>query len=206
MAYSISNQTASFQPYLKDWIKTYDDIITFEQCDKYIKLFDLMESFNATKTLKETYRKCITFPDLEKQLQPYEEFKKIMNKVIAKYRADTGNDILNFVTMLESPNIIKYLPQTDNEFHRHADTWSMDSASRQLSIIVYLNDVEKGGATNFTDIGISIQPKKGRILVFPPFYNFAHAGESPISNAKYIIVTWFHFHGTGHKYTVSNIV
>ena len=82
MAYSVSNQISSFQPSLQDWIKTYDDIITPEQCDKYIKLFDLMESFNATKVLNETYRKCITFPDMDKQQIPYEEFKKITTKTL----------------------------------------------------------------------------------------------------------------------------
>jgi prolyl 4-hydroxylase len=38
---------------------------------------------------------------------------------------------------------------------------------RILTVFLYLNDVEAGGATHFTDLNISVYPKKGRVLLWP---------------------------------------
>lgn len=32
---------------------------------------------------------------------------------------------------------------------------------------MYLNDVEEGGGTKFTNLGITVQPKKGAALLWP---------------------------------------
>ena len=34
-------------------------------------------------------------------------------------------------------------------------------------VFLYLNDVEDGGGTKFADLGITIQPKTGRAVVWP---------------------------------------
>jgi prolyl 4-hydroxylase len=38
---------------------------------------------------------------------------------------------------------------------------------RILTVFLYLNDVEEGGGTRFTDLDITVQPKKGRALIWP---------------------------------------
>lgn len=114
---------------------------------------------------------------------------------------------MGFVNTIEAPNVFRYDvdPDHPNFFHPHADSWSCPTATRQVSIIIYLNDVQVGGATTFTDLKISVTPKKGRILFFPSFYNYTHMGEAPSSNAKYIIVSWIHFDGQGHAYRVHQL-
>ena len=37
--------------------------------------------------------------------------------------------------------------------------------------ILYLNDVESGGGTNFPRLGLTINPKKGRLLLWPSVMN-----------------------------------
>jgi hypothetical protein len=57
-------------------------------------------------------------------------------------------------------------------------------------MIVYLNDVEVGGETEFLYPKIKVKPKKGSLVIFPSAYPFVHRGNKPISSDKYIIATW----------------
>lgn len=38
---------------------------------------------------------------------------------------------------------------------------------RILTVFLYLNDVEEGGGTRFTDLDITVAPKTGRVLIWP---------------------------------------
>ena len=186
-----------------DWIKTYTDILTSKECDMFIQLFEIMSQANNVDKTKESYRRCQIFTQLDSNTALFEKVKVPVREALRRYKLDTGNGTLNFLSMIESPNLIKYTPKDpegENFFHPHADSWSMDSASRQLSIIFYLNDVAEGGETTFTDYNLSIAPKKGTIVIFPSNFSFIHTGEAPVSGPKYIIVTWLHFGGTGHGY------
>ena len=70
---------------------------------------------------------------------------------------------------------------------------------RMITALIYLNDVENGGATSFPELDISIKPKKGNVLVFhntiPETTNIhpksLHAG-MPVSNGeKWAANLWF---------------
>ncbi len=64
------------------------------------------------------------------------------------------------------------------------------SINRILTIIWYLNDVKKGGETEFRNQEIAVQPEVGKAIVFPPYWTHVHRGLTPISNTKYICTTW----------------
>ncbi len=53
----------------------------------------------------------------------------------------------------------------------------------------YLNDVREGGQTEFCDLGLRVDVRAGRLLMFPPFWLFQHAGLAPLSNDKTIVST-----------------
>ena len=38
---------------------------------------------------------------------------------------------------------------------------------RILTAFIYLNDVEAGGGTNFPELGVTVMPKRGRVLLWP---------------------------------------
>lgn len=75
----------------------------------------------------------------------------------------------------------------------HAEDMNAMVSKRVGVYIVYLNDVEEGGETEFLYLNKRIAPKKGRILVFPPNYPWAHRGNPPLSGAKYIMTGWLEF-------------
>ena len=90
----------------------------------------------------------------------------------------------------ECGHILKY--ETDDGFYKyHYDKDGLGIHDRVLSIIIYLNDVESGGETEFKYFDPKIvKPKKGTVLIFPSDWTHTHRGNSPKSNEKMICVVW----------------
>lgn len=92
---------------------------------------------------------------------------------------------------------IKRYRNTDDggvEFHNwHSDNGSVRNSVRVLAVLIYLNDVEKGGETVFYESGLAVKPKEGSIVVFPTGFTHAHGGAPPISGPKYVIANFLTF-------------
>lgn len=86
-------------------------------------------------------------------------------------------------------------------FHTEADYWPREDArggQRSWTAMVYLNPVEGGGSTDFTQIGLSIEPKPGAILMWnnadpegEPNRWTIHSGTQVTDGVKYIITKWY---------------
>ena len=60
---------------------------------------------------------------------------------------------------------------------------------------IFLNDVEEGGELEFLNYPVRVKPKKGSMVLFPPYFTHLHRGNPPISNNKYIATGWYYvFH------------
>ena len=94
---------------------------------------------------------------------------------------------------LEQIRMKRYRVGGEDRFDRHIDVGDHDSARRFLVLFFYLNDVEEGGETVFTELDYSVKPKTGSVLIFPPTWQYPHAGLPPISNNKYIVGTYLHY-------------
>jgi len=66
-----------------------------------------------------------------------------------------------------------------------------DTANRALAWMVYLNDVEQGGETEFLYQAMRVEPKKGRAVIWPAGLTHPHRGNQPLSGCKYIVTGWF---------------
>lgn len=85
----------------------------------------------------------------------------------------------------------RYRPGGD-AFEPHFD--SIDAFSgRYLVFLWYLNTVAEGGETEFCDLDVKVAPRTGRLLMFPPYWMFQHAGRPPVSGDKYILSTYLMF-------------
>jgi len=73
-------------------------------------------------------------------------------------------------------------------------TWhyenSGDSRYRKLVTMLYLNDVEEGGETEFLYLHRRVQPRQGRLLIFPAGFTHTHRGNPPLSGDKFILTSW----------------
>lgn len=77
------------------------------------------------------------------------------------------------------------------EFYKwHSDAGPAPMSERQLVAIWYLNDVEKGGQTQFLHQGVNVDPEEGKLILFPPFWTHIHQGQEVEEGVKYISTTW----------------
>ena len=74
-----------------------------------------------------------------------------------------------------------YIPHVDHN----------DLAPRVAAALLYLNDVEEGGETHFVNFDGAVKPKAGTLVLFPGNYPYLHGAKTPISNDKFVVVTWF---------------
>lgn len=70
---------------------------------------------------------------------------------------------------------------------------SATSPERLLAYIVYLNDVEEGGETEFLYQHSRLKPTQGTVVIFPAGFTHTHRGNPPLSNTKYIMTGWVEY-------------
>jgi len=188
------------------YIKVYNDIIPSQDCDDMIKYYE--DHVNGSQFDHE-WRRCGYYPLYSTEDGMLYKVRDYVNKVFERYKNDIGIlggcGTLYFCNTLEIPNIMcyKHDANPEHKFNVHSDAWSVESATRQLSLIIYLNDVEEGGETRLVHNDMNIKPTKGSILVFPSNFCYTHEGKKPVSNDKYIIVSWIHFDGAKSYSTIS---
>jgi len=59
--------------------------------------------------------------------------------------------------------------------------------------MVYLNDVEEGGETEFLYQHKRLKPEQGTLVIWPASFTHTHRGNPPLSNDKYIVTGWTEF-------------
>ena len=61
---------------------------------------------------------------------------------------------------------------------------------RDISFLFYLNEEYGGGELEFTDLGLTIKPKKGMMIAFPSYKDFAHKVHPVTWGHRYSLVSW----------------
>lgn len=75
----------------------------------------------------------------------------------------------------------------------HYESCNREMCNRLLTWMVYLNDVEEGGETEFLYQSMRVKPKQGTLLIWPAGFTHTHRGNPPLSNPKYIVTGWTEF-------------
>lgn len=75
----------------------------------------------------------------------------------------------------------------------HTERFSLGSLHRVLAWMTYLNDVDEGGETYFSNYDIEVKPRKGLTLIWPAEWTHAHKGGVIKTGSKYIITGWMNF-------------
>lgn len=172
---------------LTDFVRIYDDVVPVEHCNYII------EDYKRHEHLVETHDTPLyKFHQLNLNHTP--ELLDLANAFagsLVPYYEDYFNSLGlgQYVDMnnFEEVRIKKYLKGTDDQFKTHVDVTDHASASRFCIAIMYLNDND--GLTTFPNLGVGVQPKAGRVVMFPPFWMFPHNGLIPKNEDKYIMMT-----------------
>lgn len=75
----------------------------------------------------------------------------------------------------------------------HYESGERSMCQRLLTWIVYLNDVEEGGETEFLYQHMRVKPEQGTLVIWPAAFTHTHRGNPPLSNEKYIVTGWTEF-------------
>jgi hypothetical protein len=72
----------------------------------------------------------------------------------------------------------------------HCEDAIPEQMRRVMTFILYLNDVDEGGETEFLYYPKRVKAKAGRLILWPAGFTHTHRGNPPISNTKYIMTGW----------------
>jgi len=104
----------------------------------------------------------------------------------------------------ELPQVGRYMPS--QQYLQHFDAFDLgdedgrrfaaNGGQRTVTVLVYLNDVARGGATSFPNLNIEVQPRRGMALVFFPatldglLDKMALHAALPAVDVKYVSQVW----------------
>lgn len=120
-------------------------------------------------------------------------FRRQVDQALEAYNKDIGLTIAVPNSPRTADLIIKrYRAGPVERFQVHFDSVN-EVANRYLVLLWYLNDVAEGGETRFPQLDIVVAPRAGRLLMFPPYWMYQHAGLPSASGDKYILSTYLLF-------------
>lgn len=187
---------------IKDFIGVFDDVVSKDFCDDVVKYFEYLkdatltcdrQSVEGVERLKKEDETYFFQDEMVKEYQLHNT--NILREANYAFSACL-NAYFNTYDALHSTNYGVYsyrLQKTKvgGGYHVwHHERGNLENEHRFLSFILYLNDVDEGGETEFHYYPRRVQPKAGRVLVFPAEFTHTHRGNPPLSNDKYIIATW----------------
>jgi hypothetical protein len=184
------------------FILTQDDCLTNEYCnyiiDKFVKddrKYEGKTMNGIQKNMKNTTDLFISALDDWRDIDSYLYTRvTLFLKKYIDYTRDSDEDykglsLAIFGNTVDFGYQLQEYIKNEGEYRWHTDDIYTPEKCRLLTFIVYLNDVNIGGETEFGN-GQRIIPKAGKILFFPATWTYKHRGKMPISNNKYILTGW----------------
>ena len=171
-------------------VKIYDNILPENISQRLIELFET----NKQHQQFVNHNNCPCFTQLNvNQVSPdtVRFLAPCVVELYKRYKKDIKNKYAPPLNLLEEFRIKKYDTSGNQRFDEHVDITDFDSSIRAISFLFYLNDND--GNTLFPLHNLNIQPVSGRVIVFPPTWEYPHQGLAPKSNPKYIMSTYVHY-------------
>ena len=106
----------------------------------------------------------------------------IVQQVYYQYKIDTKSKYIPQFKKLEEFRVKRYYNNGNERFDEHVDVTDFYSSMRALAFLFYLNDND--GNTLFPSHDLNIEPVSGRVIVFPPTWEYPHLGLPPKKGIK----------------------
>lgn len=87
-----------------------------------------------------------------------------------------------------------------SEHYPHPNDPTQKSLHRVLLWLLYLNDVEQGGETEFFYQQAKVKPKQGSLILAPCGFTHTHRGSIPQSSDKYVMASWIMYNHAQKMY------
>ena len=183
---------------LRHFVRIHDGDLPPSLCDGLIASFHAMadaQQRNGRGVRAGLERSAWTELDIgrhaDAQLRGF--FRERISQALLRYNHDTALPIGIPDSPLLAPLVMKrYAAASDERFQLHFDAIN-EVSDRYLVFLWYLNDVLDGGDTEFPMLDLKIAPRRGRLLVFPPYWMYQHRGCPSPTRDKYILSTYLRF-------------
>lgn len=189
---------------IENFILQYDNLFSVAECQQFIDSFNRMERAGFTVSRqKEGTNSTVKNDDqfyfsdylsgMELDISDIAPFKMLVerfwNTVYPAYAEKYGvlNQMANMTVRLAK------IQKTEvgggyHIWHNEDDT--PQNMRRVATFILYLNDVDEGGETEFLYYPKRVTARAGRFIFWPAGYTHTHRGNPPLSNTKYIVTGW----------------
>jgi hypothetical protein len=192
-----------------DFIGEYENVVPQAYCDMMIEYFNKMKDINSYLVQDRQYS-----PD---KLAPTDiEDKTIFLMSPESFLLDKNMDVLNpfvqsFYRVYNEEYMKRYgvlstaakhgiyslrfqKTQPGQGYHAwHFENSAQAVSTRFITFMLYLNDVDEGGETEFLYLHKRVKPKAGKLLIWPGSYTHTHRGNPPLTGDKYAITGWLNF-------------
>lgn len=193
---------------INDHIGIFNNTLSNDLCDKFIKYFENLSNINFLVKNRKEYLHNIKLAhevsdnslDVFGSMYYHElPVPYIASEFGTKFweKYNLYADKYSFLHKLNKHNIIDIKIQKTEigeGFHEwHCEKASLSDRNRLLAFMVYLNDVEEGGETEFLYQHKRVKPEKGKLLIWPSQFTHVHRGNPPLSNTKYVLTGWVEY-------------
>jgi hypothetical protein len=183
---------------LPHYVRVYDNHLSTDMCSRMLASFDALARFQVVNGrgvragLEESAWTELNVSRLADDSFA-KDFRLRIDGALDRYNRDVGLSIpIPNAPKHSDLTLKRYKPAMHERFQLHFDS-IYSKSNRYLVLLWYLNDVAEGGETCFPQLGISVRPAAGRLLMFPPYWMYQHEGAAPTSGEKYILSTYLLF-------------
>lgn len=169
---------------LNDHLFTVGDVLTAHECEELIAQSESMGYQHApingrtttqiNKDVRSNSRVILDDPDLAESL-----WQRVKEYLPGKY------SFWEPVGLNERFRFYRYEPEERFVWHMDGSFRRDNGDASRVTLLLYLNEVEQGGATSFKEH--RVQPETGTALFF--LHDYLHQGDPVIKGRKYVLRT-----------------
>lgn len=191
---------------LENGIAVYDSVLSVRTCQEIIDYFEILRNLNQVydqtsyaKGPSHVNRKdesvFLTVPDVLSLDKTQPIFREFLDPFWQCYENYTGEySVLQTAGQHGFYQIRIQRTDPGGGFHNwHFENYDAITCNRVVTWMLYLNEIEEGGETEFLYLNKRIKPLAGRLVIWPASYTHAHRGNPPLSKSKYIITSWLNY-------------
>lgn len=200
---------------LDDGIGVFENAVPLDFCEGLISHFEYLNSLGKAKTRQEGLEgPKVTRDDISVSISVSNKFQtwhtdncteEVINlnnhyqyntKRILQPCYEVYSHKYYFLNDLERHDMIYMKLQKTKPgqgYHLWHTEYSKYQPYRILATMIYLNDIDEGGETEFLFQHKRIKPKAGTALIWPAYFTHPHRGNPPLSKDKYILTSWYEF-------------
>ncbi len=132
--------------------------------------------------------------------------KTVSHEDVSQMSNQQIENIIRYIYSIDDINMQRYTKGSGGYHHWHSEHFphptdpGQRSLHRVLLWLIYLNDVEEGGETEFFYQNAKVKPTQGSIVLAPCGFTHSHRGSIPKSSDKYVLASWVMFNNAGQLY------